>query len=58
MVWWIVLAVAVVGFALAWWTSGRSRRPLPPGDDRLSRQGEVENTYGPSAGRGGFMPPS
>ena len=25
MFWWIVLAVVVVGFALAWWSSGRSK---------------------------------
>ena len=52
MFWLIVLAVVVVGFALAWWLSGRSRGAIPPGDDRLSRQGELENKYGPSAGRG------
>ena len=56
MFWLIVLAVVVVGFALAWWLSGRSRGAIPPGDDRLARQGEMENKYGPSAGRGGNMP--
>ena len=53
MFWWIVLAVVVVGLALAWWTSGRSRRALTPGDDRLARQGDVENKHGPGTDRGG-----
>ena len=25
MFWWIVLVVVVVGFAFAWWSSGRAR---------------------------------
>jgi hypothetical protein len=41
MFWWIVLGVVVVGFALAWWTSGRTNKPLPPGRDRSS----TEDTY-------------
>jgi hypothetical protein len=30
--WWIVLALIVIGFALAWWTSGRSRGAQNQGD--------------------------
>lgn len=36
MFWWIVLAVAVVGFVLAWWSSGRAkgrRNPIDPSSD-------------------------
>lgn len=29
--WLIALAVVVVLGALAWWSSGRSKRPVPPG---------------------------
>ena len=58
MFWLIVLAVVVVGFALAWWSSGRARGPVPPGADKLSREGDTENKYGPSPGRGGNMPPT
>lgn len=32
MFWWIVLALIVIGFALAWWTSGRSRGAQNQGD--------------------------
>jgi hypothetical protein len=31
MFWLIALAVAVVLFSLAWWSSGRTRRRVPPG---------------------------
>ena len=56
MFWWIVLAVVVTGCAVAWWTSGRSRKALPPGDDRLFRQGDLENRHGPTTTRGGNPP--
>lgn len=36
MFWWIVLAVVVVGFAVAWWSSGRTDKPMPPGRPRTS----------------------
>jgi hypothetical protein len=42
--WWIVLAVAVVLFALAWWSSGRTRRGVDADALRRSHgkmQGEV-----------------
>ena len=44
MFWWIVLAVAVVLFALAWWSSGRTRRGVDADALRRSHgkmQGEV-----------------
>ena len=38
--WWIVLALVVVGVALAWWTSGAlAPAALPPGEDRLGPSG-------------------
>jgi hypothetical protein len=33
MFWWVVLAVVVVGFALAWWTSGRKKGVTQKGDE-------------------------
>ena len=40
MVWLIVAVVAVALFALAWWTSGRSRRGVDPhGVDRVRAEG-------------------
>ena len=32
MFWWIVLALIVIGLALAWWTSGRARGTQNQGD--------------------------
>ena len=37
MFWWIVLAVVVVGFALAWWSSGRARRGVDSAEASRSR---------------------
>jgi hypothetical protein len=34
MSWWIALTLAVLGLAVAWWTSGRSTKSLPPGRGR------------------------
>ena len=55
MFWWIVLAVVVVGFALAWWASGRAKGKVPPGD-RATAEGEALDKYGPATGRGGNLP--
>ena len=54
MFWWIVLAVVVVGFALAWWSSGRSKGlggPLRKVDPSRV-QGDAMRKHG-SAGSGG-----
>jgi hypothetical protein len=51
MLWLVVVAVAVVVLvlvALAWWTSGRTTGPTPPGIDRARREGAVTRDYGPS----------
>ena len=55
MFWWIVLAVVVVGFALAWWSSGRSKglgrgvRPM----DASRVQGDALRKHGSGGGGGG-----
>jgi hypothetical protein len=42
MLWWVLIAmVLAVGLALAWWTSGRNAKPMPPGLDRSSTDGYV-----------------
>ena len=41
MFWWIVLAVVVVGFALAWWTSGRSRPASHPDEHAEATRNEA-----------------
>ena len=61
MFWWIVLAVVVVGFALAWWTSGRTRRGVDGAAESRAR-GKTEGSLysykanaphdGPSGGPG------
>ena len=61
MFWWIVAGVVVVvlvGFAIAWWSSGRAKGAVPPGADRHAREAETEQKYGNSPGRGGIMPPT
>ena len=55
MLWWIVLAVVVVGFALAWWTSGRSKG-LGRGIQRIDGgrvQGDALRKHGTAGGGGG-----
>jgi hypothetical protein len=53
--WWIVLAVAIVLFALAWWSSGRARRGV---DARAAdrSQSKMKGRVGPYSQQGG--PPS
>jgi hypothetical protein len=58
MFWLIVAAVVVVGFWIAWWSSGRAKGAAPPGDDRHRREADLEQKYGNSPGRGGIMPPT
>jgi hypothetical protein len=43
-----VAAVVVVLALLAWWSSGRTMKPAPPGADRSRRQGEVLREHGPT----------
>jgi hypothetical protein len=60
MFWIIAAAVVVVGFALAWWTSGRTRRGLDADGVRRSR-GISEGDAAMKAGRptgGPFHPGS
>jgi uncharacterized membrane protein YbhN (UPF0104 family) len=47
MFWWIVLAVVVVVFAVAWWTSGRSRALKQEGDEhaRWKHEGGAGGQY-------------
>jgi hypothetical protein len=58
MFWYVVAAVVVVGFAIAWWSSGRSKGTLSTPQDRHRREAEAEQKYGNSPGRGGIMPPT
>ncbi|QIK76848.1 hypothetical protein [Nocardioides piscis] len=55
MFWWIVLAVVVVGFALAWWSSGRARGEVSPRTptDLARVQGDAIRKHG-TAGAGGM----
>ncbi|MBZ5736841.1 hypothetical protein [Nocardioides mangrovi] len=56
--WIIAAAVLVVGFALAWWSSGRQRKGLDADGVRRSR-GKSEGDVAMKAGRptgGGFHP--
>jgi hypothetical protein len=40
MLWWVlILVVLAAGLALAWWTSGRTTGPMPPGLDRSRTDG-------------------
>ena len=42
MLLWVLIAIVLsAGFALAWWTSGRNTKPMPPGLDRSSTDGYV-----------------
>ncbi len=50
--WWIVLAVVVIGFALAWWSSGRSTGRPGRSVDKSTVQGDALRKHG-SAGSGG-----
>lgn len=55
MFWWIVLAVVVVGFSLAWWSSGRSKG-LGRGIQRIDGgrvQGDALRKHGTAGGGGG-----
>ena len=55
MLWWvIVVSVVVVGFALAWWTSGRPGKAMPPGQDSAAAQADGLRKYGPGQGRAGI----
>jgi hypothetical protein len=50
MIWWVLIAVAVVVLvALAWWSSGRSKRATPGGVARARREGEVLRDSGPTS---------
>ncbi len=51
MTWLVLVAVAavvVVLVLLAWWASGRTMKPAPPGVDRARRQGEALREHGPT----------
>jgi hypothetical protein len=49
MIWVVLVAVAaIVVVGLAWWSSGRTMKPAPPGADRSRRQGEVLREHGPT----------
>ena len=57
MFWWIVVAVVVLGSALAWWTSGRSKRAVPRPDrradalrDEVKRQANLNQVGQPPMG--------
>ena len=54
MFWWGVLAVVVVGFALAWWSSGRGKAATvsPRRIDAARVQGDALRKHG-TAGSGG-----
>ncbi|GAB3792720.1 hypothetical protein [Nocardioides ungokensis] len=56
MFWWIVLAVVVVGFALAWWSSGRARRGVDSVAESRAR-GKTEGTLYPYKNNGPFGGP-
>jgi hypothetical protein len=55
---WLLIAVVVVLLAgLAWWSSGRSKNSMPPGQARGQEQGghrEAGWQTPPSAGAGGI----
>ena len=55
MFWWIVLAVVVTGFAVAWWTSGRSGGIVgrPRRREVSTLQGDVLRKHGTAGGGGG-----
>jgi hypothetical protein len=44
MFWWIVLGVVVVGFALAWWSSGRAHGGVDP--SAVDRQRKIDEGRG------------
>ena len=52
MFWWIVLAVAVVLFMLAWWSSGRTRRGVDADAARRSQE-RTQGEVGPYSQPGG-----
>ena len=45
MFWWVVLAVIVAGFAVAWWSSGRAHGAKQLGDEHARWKGEGEAQY-------------
>jgi hypothetical protein len=50
--WWIVLGVAIVLFALAWWSSGRARRGVDAHAAQTS-QSKMKGQVGPYSQPGG-----
>jgi hypothetical protein len=53
MFWWIVLAVVVVGFALAWWSSGRAKGRAGSDVQKDAAQGDALRKFGTAGGGGG-----
>jgi len=51
--WLIVLAVVVVGFAIAWWTSGRAKGRPGSTVGREALPGDALRKFGTAGGGGG-----
>ena len=60
MFWAILAAVVVVGFALAWWTSGRAKprpdKPVDPWSDQMNTEAQAQAFRNRESGNGGGTP--